>query len=341
MTMIGNENSPIERSRGERVLCAILPPTANIRMDNTEKDVDLIVNGQGIEVKWIGEGHLGDVRSALQDFHDPNVVFVARQMSPGARVALSESGVNWADETGAAEISIGMVLVSRTGSPNKKVYDLKRWTPAVISVSEALLCGKKGTQASMQYATGLSAGSCTNALRFLTNLELLTSTTKRGPDSARHVSNHRRLLDAYTVAANEQCSQTSIQIGVTWQDIIEGVAELGQGLESIRMDWAITGSAAAAIIAPFISSVSQATIYVEAKSQAELQALAERLRLRPVEGGRLTLKAFPNGTVRKLATVESHNLRVSPWPRVYADLINEGVRGEEAAEHLYEVVHGR
>lgn len=29
-----------------------------------------------------------------------------------------------------------------------------------------------------------------------------------------------------------------------------------------------------------------------------------------------------------------------PWPRVYVDLPAEGVRGEEAAEHLREVMHG-
>lgn len=31
------------------------------------------------------------------------------------------------------------------------------------------------------------------------------------------------------------------------------------------------------------------------------------------------------------------DLRVAPWPRVYADLRVSGVRGEEAAEHLFEV----
>ncbi|MGD0836257.1 MAG: hypothetical protein ABSB49_06400, partial [Polyangia bacterium] len=29
------------------------------------------------------------------------------------------------------------------------------------------------------------------------------------------------------------------------------------------------------------------------------------------------------------------------WPRVYADLRHTGVRGEEAAEHLREIVRGR
>jgi hypothetical protein len=38
---------------------------------------------------------------------------------------------------------------------------------------------------------------------------------------------------------------------------------------------------------------------------------------------------------------EMEGLRVAPWPRVYADLLSLGVRGEEAAEHLREVVFDR
>lgn len=34
-------------------------------------------------------------------------------------------------------------------------------------------------------------------------------------------------------------------------------------------------------------------------------------------------------------------LRVAPWPRVYADLRAVGVRGEEAVEHLREMVRSQ
>ncbi len=59
--------------------------------------------------------------------------------------------------------------------------------------------------------------------------------------------------------------------------------------------------------------------------------------LRPIEGGRLTLRSFPTVAVRELAG-EVGGLRVAPWPHVYVDLRRSGVRGEEAAEHLREVV---
>lgn len=71
------------RYRGERVVRAVLPPTPKIKSDRSDKDINLIVNGQALEVKWIGSGHLATVRSALKERPKRNVVLVARHMSPG------------------------------------------------------------------------------------------------------------------------------------------------------------------------------------------------------------------------------------------------------------------
>lgn len=341
MVMKQKTLSSPDRTRGERAVRAVLPGVADITAPEAKHQADLVVNGQPTEVKWIGEGNLADVRSALGRQFGRNVILVGRQMSPGAREALSQAGVSWVDETGAAEIAIGMILVSRSGVVQKRLQRMKRWTPAVLAVAEALLCGIQGTQAAMQAATGLSAGSCANALRFLQDRELVTSSAKRGPASARLVSDRRGLLAAYVDAANAQSAKAVLQIGVTWQDILVGLASLGHRLNVHGILWAISGGAGAATVAPFMSLVPQATVYVDCNSVAELRAVAELLKLRPVEGGRLTLQPFPSNSTRNLATVESDDLRVAPWPRVYADLQVEGVRGEEAAEHLYEVIHGR
>ena len=86
-------------------------------------------------------------------------------------------------------------------------------------------------------------------------------------------------------------------------------------------------------MAPLVSRVSTTTVYVNAATRLDLEAVAEAARLRPIEGGRLTLKPFPTVTTDRLATAVD-NLRVAPWPRVFTDLQTLGVRGEEAAEHL-------
>jgi hypothetical protein len=81
-------------------------------------------------------------------------------------------------------------------------------------------------------------------------------------------------------------------------------------------------------------------VYVDAKTIAGLGAVAAEAALRPIAGGRLTLRPFPTLAARRLAS-EIGGLHVAPWPRVYADLRAFGVRGEEAAEHLRDVIRGR
>jgi hypothetical protein len=106
------------------------------------------------------------------------------------------------------------------------------------------------------------------------------------------------------------------------------------------MEWAATGSVAAAVLAPLLTSVGTAMVYVDVESIGELEALAARSELRPIQGGRLTLAPFPTASTRRLAQTAG-DLRLAPWPRVYVDLRGIGVRGEEAAEHLREVIGGR
>jgi hypothetical protein len=335
-----NSSAPDSHHRGKRTVLAVFPPSVKVIEPKSNREADLEVNGHAINVKWVGQGHLGDVRKALNDLPIGNFIFVARHMSPGARNALFEAGINWADESGAAEISIGTILISKTGVPQKKDRATKRWTPGVISVAEALLCGTHGTQSATQTTTGLSAGSCANALRFLSEQELLTSRAKRGPRSARRIANRREFLSKYADAVNEIRPGIEIEIGISWQDILSGISKLGGRFDDSKTDWAVTGAAAAAVLAPFLSSVNRATVYVNAISMAELHAIALAAELRPIQGGRLTLKPFPTVSVQRLSK-HFDGLRIAPWPRVYADLLREGVRGEEAAEHLFEVIHGR
>ena len=89
-----------------------------------------------------------------------------------------------------------------------------------------------------------------------------------------------------------------------------------------------------------MTTLGSAVVYLDATSILELATLARRVGLTPIDGGRVTLKPFPTRSTLRLVNVIDH-VRVAPWPRVYADLIKVGVRGEDAAEHLWEVIHGR
>lgn len=326
--------------RARTAVRAVLPSATEVQTLTGDETADLVIQGRPLRLYWAGEGWLRQIRSVLKDTRRHPDIVAARRMSPGAREALSKAGIGWVDETGAAEIAIGSIVVSRTGKSGKPEPRPPRWTPSMLAVTEALICGTNPTVAAVESATGLSTGSCATALRTLTELELLTADAKRGPTSARRIADEDALLDSYAFAATALAPKIGLQVGVIWQDVIAGLAEVGHQWDRAGLEWAVTGAAASLLVAPFLSTVQTAGVYVAARTMAELQAATERTGLKPIEGGRLTLKPFPTVATARLAG-ETEGIRLAPWPRIYADLRTEGVRGEEAAEHLREVMHGR
>lgn len=317
----------------------VLPTSADVQHKAGGRGLDVIVNGCALEIRWVGRGRLGDARQLLQDAPvSDRLIAVAREFSPGAKSALSEHGVGWVDETGAAEIAVGTIVVSRTGRPTKQPDPEGRWTPSVLATAEALLCGLPATVSSIEEVTGLSTGSCTKALQILTQLGLLDSNAERGPTSGRHVTDPAALLEAYATADKARRPAIELVVGVLWRDAVAGLAQIGERWTG-HIGWASTGAVASAVLAPFLTTIDTAVVYVDTETIAGLEATARLADLVPIEGGRLSLRPFPTVSTRRLSTLVD-GLQVAPWPRVYADLQDIGVRGEEAAEHLREVVGG-
>jgi hypothetical protein len=332
-----NVVSPVVE-RIERAIRAVLPVGALRGLDVVGEDaISIDVGGRRFTAEWIGEGWLRDARAALGDVGGKADVLVARRMSPGARSVAADAGVGWLDESGAAEIVLPGLVISRSGRPASKVQRPPRWTASVIGTAEALLLGARPTVADVELATGLSAGSATKALAALAGLGLLRSGAARGRSSAREIVDRDRLLVAYAEAATERAPALSLRVGIGGRDLIDELAGLGERWDDQGVSWAATGAAAASVLGPYLSEVGGLDVFVDAPTPATLDALAERSGLRAMEGGRLVLRPFPTPVTRRLCGQES-GLRVAPWPRIYADLRVAGVRGEEAAEHLLEVV---
>jgi hypothetical protein len=331
---------PGARSRAKAAILAVLPRATDVEVlpGDDDSSHDLVLAGHPVRVQWIGEGHLGNVLSLIrEDGRQPDIV-VARQLSPGARKALADARMGWVDESGAAEIAIGTILVSRTGRPVSTERPAG-WTTAVLATAEVLLCGTTATVDSVARETGLSTGSATASLRFLTDLGLLTAAARRGRGSRRHLEDPKRLLDEYAMAAAALRKPLAVQVGVMWRDPIAGIAGIGGIWSSQGYSWAATGGVAAALLAPHLTAQATAEVYVDADTVVGLEGVAAAADLRPIEGGRLTLRPFPTVAVTRL-TRDIDGIAVAPWPRVYADVRTSGVRGEEAAEHLAEVMNG-
>jgi len=79
-------------------------------------------------------------------------------------------------------------------------------------------------------------------------------------------------------------------------------------------------------------------VYVDAVGLATLAAAEPTAGLKLLEGGQLQLRPFPSPITCRLSAEVLRGLRSVPWPRAHADLRDTGVRGDEAAEHLREVM---
>ncbi|MGH2833021.1 MAG: hypothetical protein ACRDK2_09610 [Solirubrobacteraceae bacterium] len=339
-------NAALSDGAARRILAAlgaIMPVSAKLEVvDVTEPATMTVrVGSRTLFTRWIGRGSVRTVRQTLALRPKADVI-VASELSLAAREAASDAGVGWVDETGAAEIVAGEVVVSRTGRASsahpRRLPGPDRWSPAILSVAEALLCGTRATASATAMATGHSPSSTAHALAFLTNLGLLQAHAARGRHSGRRVADPDLLLDRYAEAARGLRPSAQLRCGVLWgQDPLAQLERLGERWDRAGVRWASTGILAAAVLAPHLAGTTGGEVYVEASSDPALRNAARHAGVEQIEGGRLLLRAFPTVASDHLAT-KVGRLWIAPWPRVYADLQDAGVRGEEAAEHLRETM---
>ena len=265
----------------------------------------------------------------------PDVV-AAPLLSPGARHLVGECGAGWLDETGAAEISDGLLLISRSGTvPPRRTGD-PQWRPATLAVCEALLTGCPATATAVTGRTGLAASTVVGALKFLDRSGFLSASAARGRLSGRYVSDAEGLLDAYASAAGQLRSAIALRVGAIWRDPLSGAVSAGERWGDSGISWAVTSALAADVLAPMLAEPAPLEVYVGGRTLGDLRKSAEIAGLREMEGGRILLRPFPTLAGQMLREEIKPGLISALWPRVYADLRIVGVRGEDAAEHLRE-----
>ncbi|MHB1710615.1 MAG: hypothetical protein ACYCV7_04325 [Acidimicrobiales bacterium] len=343
--MYSPTSEPKRNDRTERrltaALRAVLPNSAMLKVSVVDQshDATIRIGSCRLAVRWVGRGGLREVRDVLRSRPRPDVI-VGSELSAAARAAARDAALGWVDETGAAEIVSGNIVVSRSGERPRGTTRPKRWTPSVLGVAEAVLCGVTPTASATAEATGHSMSSTAHALSMLTELGLLAAPASRGRNSGRRVIDADRLLDEYADAAARLRPKAELRCGNLWQEPFVALEKIGECWDRAGIAWAATGVMGASVLAPYMTEVTNGEVCVDARSGPELLTIARLADIEPLDGGRLVLRPFPTATSVRLAT-EMDGIRIAPWPRVFADLRQVGVRGEEAAEHLREVIRGR
>jgi hypothetical protein len=322
--------------RALRAFEAVLPAGTHIEVDEQrDRDVLVVVAERWLRLRWLPVGWPRQVQEALERLPRPDII-AAPRLSPGARDILRRRQIGWVDESGAAEIIDGTLLISRTGNPATPLDAKLGWRAASLAVCEVLLTGCPATVSDVADKTGLAVSTVSGSLKFLESNGLLAAEAARGPLSSRYITDKDALIDAYAAAAERLRPPTSLRVGVLWRDPIKGATEAGHSWQDAEISWAVTSALSAAVLAPMLTEVTPMEIYVTGRTPGDLRQAAAVAGLHELEGGRLLLRPFPTPANGKVTQEIKPGLVSVLWPRAYADLRTAGVRGEDAAEHLRE-----
>jgi len=269
---------------------------------------------------------------------DAPLLVVAGRTTADARALLREHGVGIVDGQGHAHIELPGVVIHVTGDDTRVApRPPARLTGKAGVVAQALLLDPErawGVSALAEVArvsTGL-------VHRVLTRLEAETLVQSRGkgPARVRVVREPAGLLDLW---AEEQqhapmrlpayrLGQTSEQVA---RDVLDGLADAG-------VEHALTGAAAAATLAPFVTAIPVIEVWVEATA-AHATLLDATYAEEVTSGHNVVFLQARDDLPLRFTDTTGPTRTVNPF-RLYVDLRCDPRRGPEQARRLRDEVIG-
>ncbi len=274
---------------------------------------------------------------------DGNLLLVAGATTADAREILERHGVAVVDGLGNAHVELpGFVL--HTEAQRGRRADTPR------PRTQTRLAGKAGVGAQallvqperewkvqdLAAEAGISVGL---AHRVLVRLETegLVATDGAGPRRVRRVADPTALLDLWAEENTDRAVQRMRAYRLA-RDPRELAGAVSAGLDAVGIDHAVTGAAAAARIAPFITAVPVAEIWID--SVASLAEAAVATDAEAVESGHNVAFLQANGDEPLAFRRQVDEIwAVNPF-RLFYDLRNDPRRGHEQAEALRREVIG-
>lgn len=270
---------------------------------------------------------------------DTPVLLIADETTAEAREILERHGVAVIDGLGNAHLELPGLLLHLEGRARPK---RPGGTPTRLSgkaglVAQALLLQHERDWHVQDLAeeAGVSAGLAHRVVTRLEREELMTA-KGTGPQRVRRLTNLGALLDLW---AEENVDRPTRTLGhLLAQTPQRLVTKLGNNLGRAGTDYAMTGAAAASLIAPFVTAIPVVNLWVSAKAAPE--RLLDAAGAEPVTDGEnvVFLQAKDDAPLRFREKHEG--MWMANRFRLYVDLLRDPRRGREQAEHLRREVIG-
>ncbi len=176
------------------------------------------------------------------------------------------------------------------------------------------------------------------AHRILARLEAegIVATEGSGPNRVRRVKNPAALLDLYAEENAAAPIRTPVySLAQTPQELIKGLAT---NLERAEIEYAVTGAAAASLVAPFITAIPITEVWVTTKKARE--ELCAGAQAKPVTEGANLVFLQTKGDTPLVLRERTKELWLVNRFQLYTDLRRDPRRGREQADHLRREVIG-
>ena len=267
----------------------------------------------------------------------PPMLMIAGETTADAREVLQRHRIGVIDGLGHAHIELpGLLLHVEGHRPRRQAWPTRLNGKAGVAAQALLIHPERAWQV-QQFAeeAGISLGLAHRVLSRLAG-EGVVAAEGSGRNRIRRVTDPTALLDLWAEENTYQPTRTLAYLLA--QNPRQLIGELGHGLDGAGIDYALTRAAAASMVAPLVTSVPVAEVWVTATAAAE--QLYEATGAEAVADGPNVVFLQARDDTPLAFREQADGLWVASRLRLYADLRRSPRRGREQAEHLRREVIG-
>lgn len=260
---------------------------------------------------------------------------VADRTTAEARRILADNGIGYVDGDGNAHLAYpgAYVHVERPirGRERQTAGELRLAGKAAVTAQALLLEPDRAWRVTdLAERAGVSVGLAHAVLARLERLAVVTA-KGNGRVRTRTLSDPAALLDLW---AEENRDRGVRQLGAyvlppRGGDVVKAAERI---LRGAGVDHALTGVAAAALLAPFLTALPAPTYWVDAGHP--LEELVETLGGEPAERGANLVLRQANDNLPLAFASEREDIRFANVFRIYVDARGDPRRGREQADHF-------
>jgi hypothetical protein len=270
------------------------------------------------------------------------LVVVAGSTTAEARALLAEHRIGLIDGLGNAHVELPGLLIHLQQTGRKTAQPSDRAAPRLTGkagvIAQALLLEPERAWkiADVADVAGVSAALAHRVLARL-EAEHVLAVEGAGPQRRRRVVNSTALLDLWAEeAATERPHRSAAHLLARTPDA--RTLALARNLEAAGIPYAVTGAAAAAMLAPSVTAIPTTEVWVQARSLPS-DALAAAGAESVEEGANVVLLQMTGDAPLAFAR-RQQDVTITNVFRLYVDLRRDPRRGREQADNLRQEVIG-